>query len=478
MKKLVTLLLAAGLVFSAASGASAVETRVSGTWDTAFNWGNNIYNAFQNYKNSGVHQKHFDAVQRMRFTVDFVMSENLSATYQVQVGQFTWGGAPADSLKLDDDNNLTGALSGQGGNKSENLGGRLGTRAANIVTRLAYLDWTVPNTSVKVRMGQQDITLPSFTFGSPVLDDNASGIVVSAPITDNIGLTALWARASSDWRRANANGKTSFHTDDTADLFGVIGDLNFDGITVQPWVTVGIIGKDSSLVDPDEYDPAYGNATAWWAGVSGELTMFDPFRFTADFIYNNVSTKHTPGGDKSEEVSAWYAALGAEYKTAYGTPALKGWYASGDSSDHANKDKRGGNLRELSGAFDATNTYFDGGFPLSMFFDNCSPAGTWGISAQWNGLSFVDNLNHSFSVTYVKGTNNTENESDPRKAYLTTKDAFVELDMTHQYNIYQNLAAILQVGYIIEDFDTALPGREGIKYDNAWRATVAFRYSF
>ena len=36
MKKLVTLLLAAGLVVSAANGASAVELRVSGTLDFAF----------------------------------------------------------------------------------------------------------------------------------------------------------------------------------------------------------------------------------------------------------------------------------------------------------------------------------------------------------------------------------------------------------------------------------------------------------
>ena len=45
MKKLVTLLLAAGMVFSAANGASAVEMKVSGNWQTAFTFSDNMYNS-------------------------------------------------------------------------------------------------------------------------------------------------------------------------------------------------------------------------------------------------------------------------------------------------------------------------------------------------------------------------------------------------------------------------------------------------
>lgn len=99
MKKLVTLLLAAGLVFSAANSASAVEVKTSGQLDFAFDWTQNMDDGsfFQDIDDGGTEQKHFGAVQRFRLGLEFVMSENLSATYQAQVGTFTWGG-PATLL--------------------------------------------------------------------------------------------------------------------------------------------------------------------------------------------------------------------------------------------------------------------------------------------------------------------------------------------------------------------------------------------
>ena len=42
MKKLLTLLLAAGMVVSAANGASAVEMKVSGSWLNSFTFADNL----------------------------------------------------------------------------------------------------------------------------------------------------------------------------------------------------------------------------------------------------------------------------------------------------------------------------------------------------------------------------------------------------------------------------------------------------
>lgn len=457
MKKLVTLLLAAGLVFSAANSASAVEVKTSGQLDFAFDWTQNMDDGsfFQDIDDGGTEQKHFGAVQRFRLGLEFVMSENLSATYQAQVGTFTWGG-PATPA-------------------GENAGGVLGSRAANIVTRLAYLDWMVPNTSVKVRMGQQPVALPSFTFGSPVLDSTATGVVVAAPLTDNFGLTGMWLRADSGFRR----GGTAPEGSDTTDIFGLIGDVKGDGFQVQPWVSVGLIGKNSP-----EFGEGVGNATVWWAGLSGELTMFDPFRLTADFIYSNLDVKHS----KVDDSTGWYAALGAEYKTAYGTPALKGWYASGDSKKHNTENKRGGTLSWLDGGFNATSTFYDGAFGVGKHMGFATPNGSWGISAQWNDISFVENLSHALSVTYVQGTNNKHNGPDFNDGYLTTKDSLVEIDFNTTYNIYQNLATVLEIGYIIENFDgknaveyggyAAAAGSDKAKFSNAWRASLNFQYKF
>ena len=52
MKKLVTLILAAGMVFSTANGASAVDMKVSGEWQTAFTFADNMYNDYGAAKKS------------------------------------------------------------------------------------------------------------------------------------------------------------------------------------------------------------------------------------------------------------------------------------------------------------------------------------------------------------------------------------------------------------------------------------------
>ena len=117
-----------------------------------------------------------------------------------------------------------------------------------------------------------------------------------------------------------------------------------------------------------------------------------------------------------------------------------------------------------------------------------SPNGSWGISAQWNDISFVENLSHALSVTYVQGTNNKHNRIAPDDGYLTTKDSLVEIDFNTTYNIYQNLATVLELGYIFENFDgknavatgafPATSGSDKAKFSNAWRASLNFQYTF
>ena len=100
MKKLLTLFLAAGMTLSAAHGASAVELKVSGMYDFAFTGTSNMSgsHSFMDSSNhrhnlkSDLKDRHFDALQRLRLGMEFVVSEQLSAFYQAQIGTFAWGG--------------------------------------------------------------------------------------------------------------------------------------------------------------------------------------------------------------------------------------------------------------------------------------------------------------------------------------------------------------------------------------------------
>ena len=95
MKKLLTLLLAAGMIVSAANGASAVEMKVSGVWLTSFHFTDNLYGdngLLDTKKHEGSPVGNFKANQRVRIDLDMVASEYLSGRVQLQAGSpHVWG---------------------------------------------------------------------------------------------------------------------------------------------------------------------------------------------------------------------------------------------------------------------------------------------------------------------------------------------------------------------------------------------------
>ncbi len=449
MKKLVTLLLAAGMVFSAANGASAVEMKVSGNWQTAFTFADNMYNDYGAKKDhDGSSDGTFKAAQRIRINFDLVASESLSGRVQLQV---TDGSS----------NNYDWGTNGVGGPGS------------SVTARLAYLDWMVPTTDVLVRMGRQEVALPSYTFGSSVLDDVVDGVMVSAPITDMVALNVGWLRASAELNKWGTEHKP--HSSVDLAYLGV--DVAADGFKVTPWGMIGFVGSEAG-----EFDmlgsAASENTTAYWVGIGGELTMFDPFKFTADFLYSGNDADHTA------ERSGWYAALGAEMKLSVATPFLKGWYASGDDADSEDS----GRMLSVDGgaAFDASGTYFDYYSQISGTPDVCSAAGTWGVQLGVKEVSFIEDLSHQLSVSYFQGTNNTNritatgasfvnHKDDGPIGYMTTADSAWSIDFMNSYKLYQNLTANLLLSYLVTDFDKDVWGQD---YDNIFRGTLNFTYAF
>ena len=206
MKKLVTLILAAGMVFSTANGASAVDMKVSGEWQTAFTFADNMYNDYGAAKNhEGSSDGTFKAAQRIRINFDLVASEYVSGRVQLQVtdgdtNEYNWGTA------------------GTGGT------------GAGVTARLAYLDWIVPNTNVLVRMGRQSVALPSYTFGSSVLDDVIDGVVVSAPINDMVALNIGWLRPAAEVNKWD----NPHRPHSSVDLAYLSLDVTGDGFKVTP----------------------------------------------------------------------------------------------------------------------------------------------------------------------------------------------------------------------------------------------------
>ena len=130
MKRLMTLLLAAGLVLGATSAAKAVDFKMTGLWQ------NRVSFADRNFEKHNGDDK-MRAATRLRTQIDVIASESLKGVMFFEIGHQNWGKAAE--------------------------GAALGTDGKEIKVRYSYVDWIIPQTDVKVRMGLQPYVPVSYT---------------------------------------------------------------------------------------------------------------------------------------------------------------------------------------------------------------------------------------------------------------------------------------------------------------------------
>ena len=207
-------------------------------------------------------------------------SESLSGTVFFEIGDQMWGNAES--------------------------GGAMGADGKVVKVKNAYIDWMVPNTDLKLRMGLQAVAMPNVAGGSAIMDGDAAALVASYQFNDNVGLTALWMRPLNDnYTGTNAedepygNGYNNYL--DNMDLFALMLPLKFDGVELTPWAMYGMQGKNARFneggVDTADgalgvtlpgYYPgmnglALGNTSKaygsmFWAGLPVAITAFDPWK--------------------------------------------------------------------------------------------------------------------------------------------------------------------------------------------------------
>ena len=266
--------------------------------------------------------------------------------------------------------------------------------------------------------------------------------------------------------------------------------------------------------------PDRGYATAWWAGLTGEITAADPLRIAWDFNYGSVSHDKTSWLNRS----GWFLNLLAEYKLDLGVPGLYVWWGSGDSGDVKNGSGRMpvisiNNTNMMLSTFGFNGEYYSGvadGQPLGQGY-----TGTWGIGARIRDMSFIEDLKHTIRVNFFNGTNDPAmakyitGKKDPgfgrqmarnfndyslsaatggsgAGTYLTTLDYGLEVNLESIYKIYENLDVMFNLGYIHLWLDQSRgmwgagwqngvvggTSVRGINYTDAIKANLIFRYNF
>lgn len=479
MKRMITLLLAAGLALGATTTADAAEIKAKGLWHNTLSF------ADRNFEEHNGEDS-LQAVTRLRTQIDFIASQNLKGVLYLEVGPHEWG--------------------------KTSTGGSLGTDGVIVKVRYNYVDWVIPETSVKVRMGLQNFTLPGFAIEHPVLGGGSAdgaGITIAGQFSENIGATLFWLRAEND----NASGKYGdmYGYSDAMDFAGVTVPMVFDGVKVTPWAMYGAIGRDSfdkagSAGDQKKLLAGLlplgasntnmtGNSVidrhgeAWWIGVASDLASFDPFHFAFDALYGSVDFDggYTDKDGKRFEIkrAGWLASFLGEYKLDSMTPGFIVWYASGDDGNIHDGSER---LPSINPDVKLTSYGFDGtNFGRAAQTLGMSLGGTTGAIAQICDLTFMEDLQHTLKLAYYKGTNNTENVrknmiSNPSSTvqsmfYLTTADSAWEVNVDSQYDIYKDLALFLELGYIRFDLNKDVWRTFDVK-ENNFKATVCLRYTF
>ena len=448
MKKLATLLLAAGMVVAANAPASAADIKVDGFQMFTFERQHHGFGSAD--ATDGDNSE--TVKQRTRLGLKITASENLSGYIQFQMGSETWG----DYAR------------GAGGDKH----GRY-----DVQTRQAYVDWKVPATGIKVRMGRQQLGLPTDAFGGNAVMSagwgGRDGVSVSAPVADWLNLNAFWVRAAS-------TGGADVDAEDNADVFALAAAMKFDGLSVTPWIAYAAMDKGVAdkvgVSETEDINLLDDNADLYWAGFTSTFSYFDPFTLKLSAAYGKASYEDSDNEDRD----GWYVQAKASYKLAFGTPVLGAWYASGDDNDVDNAGE--GWIPMINGQFTPTTSFHNGAYGLGGELALENIAGTWGIQAGIEGVSFITDLTHEFKITWMQGTNDKDNAAGAIKNgiaaanYLTTEDNVFSFDFGTTYNIYKNLAANLELSYLINDFGSEY---EDAGYDeDDWRVALTFKYTF
>ncbi len=400
----------------------------------------------------------FDVLTRIDLSLTITQSENLSAHLRLQ--------APAQEIW---------------GNNSFAVGG--GALGEELILKQAYIDWFIPTTNIKFRLGMQPFELNS-TLGSAIISDPAAGASLFMPIDQNINLSLHWFRINSDLSLDSY----------TNDIFALKVPMDFDKISITPWFLYGIAGNDflqSQAVDGFISNPQtlYGKENLW-LGFNSELNILHSFTLELGFTYASSDDIINPY-DAYSSKNAQFANLGKfkskgwlvdgaiSYNGKHGIPKLFAWYASGDG-DNVLQDKELGRIPLIaSGWIDSTSAFFTQSDDDFLFNANVlSPTGTWAIGLAYDGLQPITDLNMGGHVMFIQGTNDTKNIEllqNFSTKYLTKNDSIWEFAIYAIYDIYKHLQVSAGFNYLISDLDSAW---NGIIEKNAYRAYLGVEYTF
>ena len=423
----------------------------------------------------------FTIWERFRLRSDFIANEALKFRFSLRVNNTAWG---------------NGAYT-------------VDNPAVAIQVYQAYLQFKWPGTDVEFTIGMQDWGLPvssdALLNANPVFGGSRSAAaVVSIPVVDQFKIIGAFTRLLD----TNADtDPTLTQVADEFDAYVLALPITLDGFSATPWGMIAVAGDSanyatgsgnagaslaSNLLSAGNYAAPAGwknhHNVYWWIGSSFAVTALDPFKFYADVIYGEGN-----GNDRGKNRRAgFFFDVAAEY-TGFDilTPQVTFWYSTGEDGSTRNGSER---LPTVMGYWDPSTSFlFDGSQAYSRGFMGTNPIGAWGFVVSLNKISFIQDLSHRLTVTYARGTNSSRALRNAVALTggsgnyvqmgrdLTTNEYIIAINFDHQYNIYENLAAIVEAGWAHGDFERSVWGRRMVneaKNGDAFKVAFGLQYKF
>ncbi|MGE4504125.1 MAG: outer membrane homotrimeric porin [Desulfovibrionaceae bacterium] len=450
MKRLVLIATMFVFVLGLAATASAAELTATGSWKIALGWVDNI--DFTDGANGDDSEDDMILEQRVRTSFTFTANENLRGVLQIEIGTSQWG-RPGNGADLAADD-------------------------IAIEVKSAYINFVWPNTDVAVYAGVMGIALPGGPGGSPIFDEDVAGAIVSAPITDNISVLGAYMRLFGDVNDTQNDGEAN--VDNFLDAAALIVPMSFDGWSVTPYAAF-VWSGDEFLSDTALLDGlGTSNSTAGdsgtggtgvnitYAGLTFDVSLLDPITIAGAFHYGAM---HGPW--ERTDRAGWLGEIAVGYNQPllgdYGLyPELYFAYSSGEDGNATGGDLSGDEsdakserLPQVAQSY-AVGTFFFGNDWLDgEVIDSDNSMGFWTLGLFLKDISFVEGLTHTINVLYIKGTNDESIGTVASGALngvafgetLTEEDSIWEFDLNTKYQIYDELSAVVNLGYLKGDFD-------------------------
>ncbi len=530
MKRFTWIAMILALVMVTATAASAAELKARGQvqiWARAVdNWD---FEKSSSRHNAMSYEDDFTIDERARLYFDFIANENLKFVLQLQIGSGSWG---QDGFAL-----------GQGDARTNT--------STTIKTRQAYLDFNVPDSKVNVKAGFFTLILPGYVGDSAILNEETSALVVTAPIIDNaLSLLVGYARLYDGSNANNTNNavtgtKSGYGLRDEFDAAILALPVKTAGFEATPFFVYGWAGKDSLNDDILAYRSSantlndsgivrglltpgarlsgtnpysfQNDLNAWWGGLAAKLTMFDPIWMALDFNYGSLSGGGVPNADTGtvwdnkhvNDRAGWLVDFAIGYNGLdYMKPKLYFVYTSGEDSDPTNGSER---MPTLSQQMLYTPMWLGNSLSSSVGTmgaptrGGSEHMGFWLAALAIEKIQSMDKLSHDFTLAYIRGTNSASLLTSPQMLagggnrafgglfnylpghFLTTKDSLVEIDLNTSYQIFQELKAVMEAGYIFQSinknlWNSYMSGVNGgdfdLKTSNAFKCMVGLVYDF